>query len=328
MNDSPFITVIIKTLNEQDGIAKTITSIQESISGFQHKIIVADSLSTDDTQSIALKMGVTVVSLVNPEDRCCGVGHQLGYLHSQGDYLLLLDGDMQLEEGFVDNAVHFLEQNKDYAGVAGRVEMDEAKNYEFQSRKQRLHSIYPIGDVDHLAGGGMYRRSAINDIGYLTNRNLHANEEAELGMRLTRKGYKLHRLDVPYFYHTSYDLSTFQLLKHRWKSKYLWATGEILRGAIGTPYFFKSLNVVKNEVIFAGYLLALLLSLLSLNLTLIGIGVCPLIMFISLKTWRNGSVKTALLSVFNLTLYSVGFLCGLMKSVKDPYQPPEHNIIK
>lgn len=328
MNNSPFISVIIKTFNEQDGIAATISSIQNTMSRFQYEIIVADSLSTDNTQSIALGMGVTVVSLVNPEDRCCGVGHQLGYLHSQGDYLLLLDGDMRLEEGFVDSALSFLEQQKDYAGVAGLVEMDDAKNYEFQSRKQRVHLIYPIGDVDHLAGGGMYRRSAINAIGYLTNRNLHGYEEAELGMRLIRKGYKLYRLDVPHFHHTSYDLSTFKLLKHRWKSKYLWATGEIFRGALGTPYFLRSLNVVKNEVIFAAYLLVLLLSLLSFNLTLIGIMLCPLMLFISLKTWRNGSIKMALLSVLNLTLYSAGFLRGLMKPLKDPHHPPESNIVK
>jgi hypothetical protein len=80
--------------------------------------------------------------------------------------------------------------------VAGSVEMDDASNYEFKSRKQRLHLIYPHGDTDHLGGGGLYRRSAI-EIGYLTNLNLHGYEEAELGIRLQAAGYKLHRLDAP-----------------------------------------------------------------------------------------------------------------------------------
>ena len=75
---------------------------------------------------------------------------------------------MELEPGFIDRAVTFLEANSEYAGVAGTVEMDEAANYEFISRKQRLDTIYPVGDCDHLGGGGLYRRSAIRKIGYLS----------------------------------------------------------------------------------------------------------------------------------------------------------------
>lgn len=50
-----------------------------------------------------------VVCLDNAADRCCGIGHQLGWLYSEGDYLLLLDGDMELEPGFLDTAVEFTE---------------------------------------------------------------------------------------------------------------------------------------------------------------------------------------------------------------------------
>lgn len=127
---------------------------------------------------------------------------------------------MELEEGFVDQAVAFLQADPEYAGVAGTVEMDDAVNYEFKSRKQRINKIYPLGDSDHLGGGGLYRRSAIEKVGYLTNRNLHAYEEAELGLRLIEAGYKLRRLDIPYFIHTSHTMPTFQMLKHRWKSGY------------------------------------------------------------------------------------------------------------
>lgn len=76
---------------------------------------------------------------------------------------MLMDGDMELEEGFVDQAVAFLQAEPEYAGVAGTVEMDDAVNYEFKSRKQRISKIYPLGDSDHLGGGGLYRRSAIEN---------------------------------------------------------------------------------------------------------------------------------------------------------------------
>ena len=197
MNKTPSITVSIKTLNEAQGIEKTIDSVRKQLQPYPHQIIVADSLSTDNTRELAVAKDAMVVCLDNAKDRCCGVGHQLGWLFSEGDYLLLLDGDMELEPGFLDNAVAFLETHPEYAGVAGSVEMDDAANYEFKSRKQRLHLIYPQGDTDHLGGGGLYRRSAIEKIGYLTNLNLHGYEEAELGIRLQAAGYKLHRLAAP-----------------------------------------------------------------------------------------------------------------------------------
>ncbi|OAT23651.1 putative glycosyltransferase protein [Buttiauxella gaviniae ATCC 51604] len=327
MANKPFITVSIKTLNEAECIEKTIDSIQQQIADYPHKIIVADSLSTDNTQQLASAKGVTVVSLTQPADRCCGVGHQLGYLYSEGQYLLLMDGDMELEKGFIDSAVTFLEAHPEYAGVAGTVEMDDAANYEFKSRKQRLHEIYPIGDCDHLGGGGLYRRVAIEKIGYLTNRNLHAFEEAELGMRLLHAGYKLHRLDVPYFSHTSHNMPTFKLIMYRWRSGYNQATGELLRSAWGRPYLSHVLRMVKNEIIFSIYMFLLLVSILTFNAEIIGVALLPLLAFIILKAIKNRSLINGLHSVINLAVLSAGLVKGLTHPVRDPMVPPDSKVI-
>ncbi|HAS6348547.1 TPA: glycosyltransferase [Vibrio vulnificus] len=328
MNEQPLISVIIKTYNEALGIAKTIASIRRDLAHCSYEILVADSLSSDETQAIALAEGATVVSLVNGEERCCGVGHQLGYLHAKGQFLLLMDGDMQLASGFIDAALGFLQSHPHYAGVAGMVEMDDAVSYEFKSRKQRLHKIYPLGDCSHLGGGGLYRKSAIDEIGYLTNRNLHAYEEAELGMRLNRAGYKLHRLEVPYFHHTSYEMSTWQLLKYRWRSQYLFAPGELLRSAWGKAHFLDALHTVKNEAIFTLYLFILLLATLSMAQPLILLALLPLIAFFLLKAVKNRSLRDALQSVINLSVFSAGLVRGLFCAQKDPYIAPQNTILK
>lgn len=327
MNNKPFISVSIKTLNESECIEKTIDSIRQQLRGYPHKIIVADSLSTDNTQQLAGDKGVMVVSLTEPGDRCCGVGHQLGYLYSEGDYILLMDGDMELEPGFIDRAVTFLEANSEYAGVAGTVEMDEAANYEFISRKQRLDTIYPVGDCDHLGGGGLYRRSAIRKIGYLTNRNLHAYEEAELGLRLLEHGYKLHRLNIPYFRHTSYTLPTFKMLRYRWRSGYYQGMGEILRSAWGKPYFSTVVKMVKSEVVFLLYLILLVCSVFTLNMDIVGVALLPLLVFIVLKTIKNRSLVNGLYSAMNMTIRAAGLLKGLMQPMRDPIVPPGNKII-
>ena len=327
MDNKPFISVSIKTLNESKGIEKTIDSIRRQLVGYPHKIIVADSLSTDNTQQLAVNKGVTVVSLTDPGDRCCGVGHQLGYLFSEGDYLLLMDGDMELEEGFIDRAIAFLQAEPEYAGVAGTVEMDDAVNYEFKSRKQRINQIYPIGDCDHLGGGGLYRRSAIEKIGYLTNRNLHAYEEAELGLRITGAGYKLRRLDIPYFSHTSHTMPTFKMLMHRWKIRYYQAPGELLRCSWGKPWFMGALKIVRNEAVFALYLILLFAALLTLNGKVMAVALLPLLVFTLLKIVKNRSLSDGLQSVINMVVRSAGLLKGCIYPVRDPLTPPNSKII-
>lgn len=327
MTNLPSITVSIKTLNEAEGIEKTIDSVRKQLSKYPHQIIVADSLSTDNTRELAQAKGATVVCLDNASDRCCGVGHQLGWLYSDGDYLLLLDGDMELEAGFLDTAVNFLQENAEYAGVAGSVEMDDASNYEFKSRKQRLHLIYPLGDTDHLGGGGLYRRSAIEKIGYLTNLNLHGYEEAELGIRLLAAGYKLRRLPVPYFRHASYTMPTFKMLAYRWKNGFLWAPGELLRNAWGKKHFPAAFKIVRNELIFTLYLLMVIAVLLSAQPLLIAIAMLPLLLFIAAKAFKNKSLRDGVQSAINLSLFSAGLLRGIVNKPKNPMTPPAVTVV-
>lgn len=321
------LSVIIKTFNEEANIGATIDSIRSNIHDINYEIIVADSLSLDATQQIALDRDVKVVTLNNADERCCGVGHQLGYLVSEGKYLLLLDGDMQLETGFIESAIKFLDDNQKYAAVAGAVEMDDSSNYEFKARKQKIAIIYPFGDVNHLGGGGLYRSSAIDEIGYLTNRNLHALEEGELGLRLTSAGYKLHRLDIPYFKHTSYELSTLELLKHRWNNGYLFSHGELLKSAYGKPYFMRAVKLIKSELVFTAYVMLVLLVLVFGGFSDLLISLLPLVAFWALKSLKNKSMQDGFMSILNLSSFSAGIIRGLLTPIKDPKEKPSYTIL-
>ncbi|MGL6363393.1 glycosyltransferase family 2 protein [Aeromonas veronii] len=332
MTPSPLISVIIKTYNEEAGIADTIASIRSALADYSHQIIVADSLSTDRTQAIACQLGVTVVSLTDPADRCCGVGPQLGYLFSEGEFLLLLDGDMKLEPEFVPAALAHMHSHPDCGGVAGRAEMDDAHSYEFKSRKQRINQIYPLGESRWLCGGGLFRRSAIEQIGYLTNRNLHGYEEAELGIRLRQAGYRLERLDVPFFFHTSHTMDSLALIRYRWRMGYLFASGELVRSAWGQPYFREVLLVIRSELLFGLYLLTLLFCVLlfvaGLPFWLPLLALTPLCGFIALKWLKNRSLQDALRSVMNLSIYAAGLVRGLLLPQHSAREAPAHRLIQ
>ena len=82
------ISIIIPTLNEEEGIAKVLCSVPEEIRK-KSEIIVVD-ISTDLTPVIAERLGAKVI-----EAKEKGKGRQmrLGVEKSKGDVLVFLDGD-------------------------------------------------------------------------------------------------------------------------------------------------------------------------------------------------------------------------------------------
>ncbi len=53
----PVVSIVVKTLNEEQTIAQTLSRIDAATRGLAVEVIVADSLSTDRTVEIALQHG-------------------------------------------------------------------------------------------------------------------------------------------------------------------------------------------------------------------------------------------------------------------------------
>ncbi|MBX9635803.1 MAG: glycosyltransferase family 2 protein, partial [Magnetospirillum sp.] len=234
------LSVVIKAFNEEKNIAACIRSVIAATSAWNTEIIVADSCSQDRTVEMASALPVTVVRLANSAERSCGAGGQLGYQFARGKYLLMLDGDMELVPGFLEEAMAMLETHPRLAGVGGLLE-ERSQTLEFIQRSARPDSSYNLGEVQHLNSGGLYRVEAIRDVGYFTNRNLHSREEFELGLRLRTSGWTLARIGTVAVHHHGHTISSWRLLKIRWRSKYFHGYGELLRSAFGQPHFLPAL---------------------------------------------------------------------------------------
>ena len=140
--DAPALTVsiIIKALNEERHIAAAIESALAAIKGIRGEVILADSASTDRTIEIARRYPIKIVQMTRIEDRCCGAGAQLGFQYSKGRYIWLVDGDMQMQPGFLASAIQFLESHPDIAGVGGMA------NYENEKWNGFARSILRFGE--------------------------------------------------------------------------------------------------------------------------------------------------------------------------------------
>ena len=220
LNDNrPLVSIVIKALNEERHIASAIESALVAIDEVGGEVILADSASTDRTVEIARSYPIKIVQMSNVEDRSCGAGAQLGYQHSRGRYVCLIDGDMKLRPGFLPAAIRHLEAHGTLAGVGGMIIEAATGNREFEQRARRDEPDRRPGPVVRLDCGGLYRRSAIEAMGYFTDRNLHGGEEGELGARLRARGWTLERIDVPAIDHRGHSGNAYGLLIRRITSK-------------------------------------------------------------------------------------------------------------
>jgi len=327
------VSIIVKTLNEETKIAMTIESALAALERVGGEVIVADSGSRDRTVEIASLYPVIIAQIEPPALPSCGLGPQLGYQYSRHPFLCLVDGDMLLDPDFLPAALTFMAENPEHAGVTGHVEEMEITNLEFARRVNRNARENRTGSVDRMNGGGVYRREAIEKVGYLSDRNLHGYEEFDLGARLRSAGWLLHRLDQRYVQHYGHTENSYRLLIRRWRSKYIFGLGEMLRASLGRPYFrtlFRELPELRLWVgiyVFWIFCLALLIALPNKLLGLsLGAGLLALV--VGLMSQRKGGFSMGLYTVvawfFNAAALPVGFL----RPRREPSAPIESRLRK
>ncbi|MCZ3366900.1 MJ1255/VC2487 family glycosyltransferase [Methanobacterium veterum] len=155
------LSIIIPTYNEECYLPKLLQSIKDQ--NFKdYEIIVADAKSTDKTREIAESFGCKVVDGGSP-----AVGRNKGAEVAEGEYLLFLDSDAILTEGYLESALNeFIENDLDI-GITQLVPISDSKKdkilHDFANFFMKLvESIKPHG-------AGCY--------GILTKKDIH--EEAE-----------------------------------------------------------------------------------------------------------------------------------------------------
>jgi glycosyltransferase involved in cell wall biosynthesis len=318
----PIVSIIIKALNEERHIATAIESSLAALGDIDGEVILADAGSTDRTVEIARQYPIMIVRLNRIEDRSCGAGPQLGFQYSRGQYLLLIDGDMRLYPGFLPAALKALRQNPRLGGVGGAVYDRDVDNEEYEQRLKRRDPDSRAGSVTRLNSSGIYRRTAVESVGYLTDRNLHGAEEFDLGARLHAAGWTLRKIDLPLVDHFPHRGSAYRLLWRRIFNRNAFALGELLRAAIGQRHFWFVL--AKDRQVFLCLLVTgWWMTLVSVPLTLSGraaafaAGAILLLPFAAM--WlRWGSARLALYSVTAWNVFTFCSWFGLWRKRKSP----------
>ncbi len=320
------VSIIIKALNEEKRIADAVESALAAVQPLGGEVVLADSCSTDRTVEIASSYPIQIAQLANANERCCGIGPQLGYQHARGEFVYILDGDMKMLPGFLPVALAYMQAHPEVAGVGGRVVEMNTTSLEYLARVERGMAHMQAGEVDRLDMGGLYRRVAVEQAGYFSDRNLHSYEEFDLAVRLRTRGWKLHRIDHDAVQHHGHDAPPYQLLVRRWHSRYINGLGELVRGAWGQAHFGLVLRGVRELRIYLFVMLwaLVLIALLGFSIAL-PIALVPwLIIFLApfvLMSARKRSVRKGIFSVVSWCFNAGGLVRGFLTSRHNLAEP-------
>lgn len=317
------LSVVLISKDQEWNIARLVESVLRETDPLPSKeIVLVDSASTDRTTEIAARYPIAVLRL-RPEQRLtAAAGRYVGYRRTTGDLVLFLDGDMELCEGWLDQALGVMQSRPDVAVVCGRViDRPKALHTPAVAHLEALHT--GAAGVDVLQGGGaaMYRRSVLEQVGTF-NPYLYSDEEPELCLRIRHAGHRVFRLSRPIAFHYSApaeDLSTF-LSKRRGN---LWlGYGQNIRYFSGTPLLWPYLRergwAVAPALMLSIGVIALAVSGLTGQwgwLALWGAAVTMITIGIAI---RKRSLKRALLSLLRRLFILDGTVRGLLLKPYDP----------
>jgi glycosyltransferase involved in cell wall biosynthesis len=315
------VSIIIKTWNDEKRIGRTIECALAALKDGPGEIIVTDLGSRDRTIEIASAYPVRIVQIARPARFRSGTGSQLGYQYARHDFICLIEGDMELDAGFLPEAIAFLKRHPRTGGVTGHV--SAPSQIVSGSTAIRRTDDGRIGAVERLADGGLYRRRAIESIDYMADRNLHGYEELNLGIRLRTSGWKLHRLDRRFASHHGRDARSRDRLLEQCKTKEPFGLGELLRAATGKPYFYrllrdlpelKFLALVWAFILVSAALLPVLPSMM-LPTALLVTGFC---LAVGVTAHSTGSFKSGLFVVLTRILQAGALPVGYLTPRRNP----------
>ncbi len=189
------IGVVIIGRNEGVRLIDCLRSVQLNA---KH-IVYVDSGSTDGSVETAERLGACVVALGTSQQFTAARARNKGFaalrkLNPDIQLVQFIDGDCELDGGWLNTASDFLRQRNDIALVCGR----RRERHPSKSVYNRLSDIEwdtPVGQAIACGGDSLVRADAFESVdGFRAQ--LIAGEEPELCVRLREKGWRIWRLEA------------------------------------------------------------------------------------------------------------------------------------
>ncbi len=239
-NDSVFLSVVIIARNEEENIARCIQSVLDAAKSVDSKeIIFVDSVSSDRTVEIAKTFPIKILQFREHEMVSPSAGRYIGTKNSNGNYVLYLDGDMVVNENWLNKAIDILEKNEKFAGVCGWINDLYTENGNIiKVVKDRMNLGDQEGIASTFGGAGLYRKSIIDEVGGF-NPFIRNMEEAELAIRIRRYNYILWKIPVDMVEHYTHNRDSVIEFKNAVQISKKPGIGQVFRIAYENGFFWQ-----------------------------------------------------------------------------------------
>jgi cellulose synthase/poly-beta-1,6-N-acetylglucosamine synthase-like glycosyltransferase len=239
MQDTPFVSIVIPVRNEERILARCLESVGKlEYPAERFEVIIADSMSSDNSRAIAERFGARVVP--NPR-RTVVAARNVGFAAARGECIAFTDADCVVRPDWLKTGVHAL-RLEGVAGAGGvTLFPDDARP--FQKAVNLLFLMASVAGatahrqsaaateyVTDLPGcNSIYRREALAQVMPI-DENLLTAEDVWLNRLLAERGFRhVAARDMVLWHHRRSTLKSF------FRQMYRYAIGRLQVGRRRRP---------------------------------------------------------------------------------------------
>lgn len=198
------VSIIVPTKNSSKFLDACLSSIKKQ-TYTNLELIVVDNNSTDQTKEIAKKYTDKVFNH-GPER---SAQRNFGVEQSKGEYVLIIDSDMELSDGVVKSCVEKIETDQSIKGI---IIPEESFGEGFWAQCKKLERSFYVGE-DSIEAARFFPTGLYKELGGY-NEALVSGEDWDLSDRAEMKG-KIARIG-DYIYHNEGRLSITKTLEKKY----------------------------------------------------------------------------------------------------------------
>lgn len=171
----------------------------QSVAPLLPRVVYVDSGSTDGSVEAATAAGAEVVQLDPDQPFTAARARNAGFarltaLWPNLDYVMFIDGDCELAEGWLEKGAVSLDAQPGAAVVCGRLRERRPEASVFNLLCD-IEWDAPVGETDACGGIALFRAGAFGEAKGFRD-DLVGGEEPELCLRLRERGWRILRIDA------------------------------------------------------------------------------------------------------------------------------------